>query len=175
MTKLIVICGLPGTGKSTLADALSKHMKITCISKDGIKESLYDYLQLKTLEDSRRIGKQSVDILLNLAEKHIQQGLDVIIEAPFRVESDYDNFIDWKSRYDIKFYAFICAVSVDVRKERFVSRPRHAAHHDSERRFAPESDEIYHKLPENKLWLDTAKPIDDLLSEVLETLGQTRA
>ena len=42
MTKLIIICGLPGSGKTTLASELSKQTGIVCLHKDSIKEKLFE-------------------------------------------------------------------------------------------------------------------------------------
>ena len=40
----ILVCGLPATGKSTMAAYLSKQLGIPMFSKDAIKERLFDTL-----------------------------------------------------------------------------------------------------------------------------------
>jgi predicted kinase len=92
MSRLIIICGLPGSGKTMLAESLSKHLKRPLLAKDAIKEQLYDELELRTLEDSKKIGKVSMDLLYNMAEKHAEKGLDLIMEAPFTFPEDYPIF-----------------------------------------------------------------------------------
>lgn len=170
MSKLIVICGLPGTGKTTLADTLSKRLKITCISKDAIKEALYDELGLKNLEDSLAIGKRSIEVMLNLAEKNVQLQKNVIIEAPFRFEEDYQLFSKWIQQYKVDFTAIICTVSPEIRENRFYNRPRHEAHHDNERKFEEQTEDIYHKLPGKQLWIDTNKPVSNIIDEMIDQI-----
>ena len=38
----ILVAGIPAAGKSTMAKAISKRLKLPIISKDGIKELLFD-------------------------------------------------------------------------------------------------------------------------------------
>jgi len=44
MSYLIILSGIPGSGKTTFSDYLSKELGIPAISKDFIKEILFDDL-----------------------------------------------------------------------------------------------------------------------------------
>jgi len=92
MPKLIIVCGLPGSGKTTFAKELSKKTKIACIHKDSIKERFFESMGMSTLEESKRIGKPVVDVMLRLVEEQLKNSIDVIVESPFNFPEDYPLF-----------------------------------------------------------------------------------
>lgn len=171
MSKLIIVCGLPATGKTSLAKALSEKLKIPCLHKDEIKESLYDSLKLSTLEDSRRIGKTAIELLLLYAKHKIRDEIDFILEAPFAYEEDVFNFQTWGKRYDLDIFIVICTVDNQVRYERFTSRPRHAAHHDMERGFenilCEKTPKTYSQFPGKRITVITDKNTDELVTNII--------
>lgn len=174
MSKLIVICGLPGTGKTTLANELSRRLKIFCVHKDSIKESLFESLKLSTLEESKKIGYPAVKAALDVVEENIARGIDVILESPFNFPEEGKLFEDWKKKYDLDFFAVILQVDHEERQRRFVTRERHRAHHDADRLRRTDSTLVesctYDHIPDKKLFLDTGKSIEELVDEVLQFL-----
>lgn len=173
MSRVIIFCGLPGTGKTTLAQALSKKLNVCILRKDAIKEFLYDELEGATLEDSHRIGKISILLILRLAEEALQNGVDIILDSPFDYPDNPRLFREWQEKNKVKVFIIVCTIGAEVRRERRGSRERHSAHHDRER-FGLPSDQIefdYSVMPEPKLILHTQKPVDSLLQEVLDFLG----
>lgn len=56
---LILVTGLPGTGKSTLARVLARHFAVPLIGKDAIKEPLFDVIGALDRHDSRRLSDAS--------------------------------------------------------------------------------------------------------------------
>lgn len=177
MNKLIVVCGLSGSGKTTLAKELSKELKIACIHKDSIKERLFESLGLSTLEDSKRIGKPSVGVLLYLAQQQIENGVDVIIESPFNFEEDYEIFREWERRYGIKIFSVICSISKDERLRRKEERVRHYSHMDTLRReetfegidFDNEFD--YKNIPGKQIRVVTNKSLSGLLDKIIQEIN----
>jgi predicted kinase len=167
MQKLIIVCGLPGTGKTTLAKQLSQELNIVCLHKDSIKENLYEILGLSTLEDSRRIGKQSIQLLYELTEEQLENKLDLIIEAPFYFEGDYKLFATWQEKYNLSIYSIICQINEKERVKRFRNRERHKGHHDIERTNEnPRSDEVYKKLPGKIIEINTSTPPYELVKKI---------
>jgi len=170
-TKLIIVCGLPGSGKTTLSKELSKRTKTVCLRKDSIKEALYDIFEMKTLEDSKSIGGKSVELLFNLSEEQLAQGINLIIEAPFNFSDDYKIFKHWQRKYDLDLYSIICSIDDKTRIARINSRQRHHAHHDAERGdFSMNTRCNYKNIPGIQINVATDKRVTTLVDKILDQL-----
>ena len=86
--KIILISGAPGAGKTTLALPLAARIGWPLITKDHIKETLFDAMGgvPDNLPDSRRFGAGAMETLWALAARCPQ----VILEANFRPHSAYE-------------------------------------------------------------------------------------
>ena len=175
MSKLIVVCGLPGSGKTTLAAGLSRRLNIVCLHKDSIKESLYESFGCKTAEENKKIGGNSVRLLLELAAEQIKRGVDISIESPFNFPADYPTFSSWIQGYGVEMSSVICSVNAAVREARFVNRTRHEAHSHfdqqviRERAYFSETYD-YSEIPGKHIQLDTDSPLEELVEKVLKEL-----
>lgn len=63
---LILVTGLPGTGKSTLARRLSRHFSVPLIYKDAIKEPLFDVLGAPNREGPRQLSNASFAVMFSI-------------------------------------------------------------------------------------------------------------
>ncbi|MGA0604281.1 AAA family ATPase [Caulobacter sp. KR2-114] len=88
MRQIVLISGSPGAGKSTLALPLAERLGWPLLSKDHIKETLFDAMGGvgDSLEESRRFGAGAMGTLWALAARCPQ----VVLEANFRPRSDYE-------------------------------------------------------------------------------------
>lgn len=89
----ILVTGAPATGKSTIARVLAESFRFALISKDTIKEGLFDSLGARLGEQigianelSRVLSRTAMELLWSLAA-HCP---DVILEANFRPKSEYE-------------------------------------------------------------------------------------
>jgi predicted kinase len=82
-TGFVVVAGVPGSGKTTLARALASDLELPLLSKDTIKEALFDALGTGDLSWSQRLGGASHRVLRALAaeagaavlESHFHRGV----------------------------------------------------------------------------------------------------
>ena len=65
----VVVTGIPGSGKTTLARALAPTLDLPLVSKDTIKEALFDALGSGDLEWSQRLGRASHVVMYALARE----------------------------------------------------------------------------------------------------------
>ena len=66
--KLIIIAGMPATGKSTLARALSENFSFPVLEKDDIKEEMFDTVGYRDLTEKRALDVAANAILLRCTE-----------------------------------------------------------------------------------------------------------
>ncbi|QQS16112.1 MAG: ATP-binding protein [Candidatus Moraniibacteriota bacterium] len=177
MSKLIVVCGLPGSGKTTLAAELSRKLHIVCLHKDAIKERLYDFLDGKTLEESKLFGRISIQLLLAIGEDMVRNGVDIILESPFNHPDNPKTFKRWIDEYGVEVKSIVCLVHTEERMRRMRERPRHDAHHDQKRlelktNFGDE-DFDYECIPGRKIFLDTSVSHEEILGKAMSFLGDS--
>lgn len=80
---LIVIAGMPATGKSTLARALWRKFSYPVLEKDTMKERLFDTVGFHDYLEKRKLDHGATDILLYVTEQLIQADQSVIIVNNF--------------------------------------------------------------------------------------------
>lgn len=90
--KLIIITGLPGSGKTSLALALQGKLNLPLISKDAIKETLFDELGYSDREWSKKIGKATFSLMDKQINDLLSHGISLIVEANFKPEFDSHKF-----------------------------------------------------------------------------------
>lgn len=83
MSKLILINGKPGVGKTTLAAQLKESVAVPILTKDNIKEFLFDTIGYSDREWSKRVGKVSIEMLFTYVDIFLGLGQDIIIENAF--------------------------------------------------------------------------------------------
>jgi len=78
--KLIIFSGLPGTGKSTLAEAVGKTFGIPVFAKDWLEATLLRS-DLKPTHADKSLGFAGYELLTILAERQLMLGQSVILDS----------------------------------------------------------------------------------------------
>ena len=79
----ILVTGIPAAGKSTMAAFLAEHFGLPVISKDKIKELLYDDIGFCSREEKVRLGIASMNIMYYMAAQLMKNNQPFILENNF--------------------------------------------------------------------------------------------
>ena len=151
---LILVTGLPGTGKTTLSKEISADFSSPLISKDSIKEIIFDEMGWEDRRWSQQVGQATYRIMDYVIESQLQAGNNLILESNFSAKFDNAKFQSWQKKYNFKAVQILCHADSKVLFERFKARvendERHPGHADSD------------NLEEwrEKLNHDTSEPLD---------------
>ena len=84
----ILVTGIPAAGKSTMAEVMSERMKLPVISKDTIKELLFDNVGFQSRAEKVNLGIASMEIMYYAAGQFMKAGQPFILENNFEYSSE---------------------------------------------------------------------------------------
>ncbi len=132
---VIVISGLPCTGKTALGQKIAQHFSMPFMTKDGFKERLFDELGWSDRNWSRKLGRASFSLLFYILETQLEVGRSAIIEGNFDPKFHNQILSDFKHKYDFSAFQIYCHTLPDLLLERFRARwqsgQRHPGHTDN--------------------------------------------
>lgn len=161
---LVVITGNSGSGKTTLARQLSQTYRIPYLSKDAIKEHIFDALGSQDKAWSRKVSAAAHRIMDDVITQTLGAGGSIIIESNFKPGIDSERFAQMVEQHNASCIQILCHADGDVLFKRWNDRiatgQRHAGHveeasleqikHDLAQPYEPL------KLPGRLIQLDTS-------------------
>jgi len=134
---LILVGGKPATGKTTIARRLASELRITCLSKDGFKEVLFDTLGWRDVAWSQTLGAASIELLYHVIEQHLATGQSLIAESNFDPMRTTRRLSELRGRVPFQVTQILCVADAATVLERYQARVdtgmRHPGHFDQER------------------------------------------
>lgn len=127
----ILVTGIPAAGKSTMAEFLAEYLGLPVISKDKIKELLYDTIGFCSREEKVMLGIAGMNIMYYMAEQLMKRGQSFILENNFENVSK-EGLVAILEKYSYK--AITVTLTGDYEKiyQRFLKRndspDRHRGH-----------------------------------------------
>lgn len=164
MPMLIAMRGAPGTGKSTLARALSRRFRWPLIDKDDSKDVLDDRMAAA--------GGPAYDVMIQVVRRQLWQGLDVFCDSPLARQA-YGNLVQAARDTGATLIVLECRCPDEVVWRTRIEQRQTlglAAHHAT----TWEAVEAFHarhagadyQVNGPHLVLDTTKPLSELVETV---------
>jgi predicted kinase len=123
--KLIIFSGLPGTGKSTLAESVGKHLSIPVFAKDWLEATLLRCELLPSNTD-KPLGSAGYELLTTLAERQLTLGQSVILDSVAGTRSIQDAWGFLSKRYQAQLRVIECVCSDEaLHRSKLSKRERH--------------------------------------------------
>src|SRR5579872_6232287 len=120
---LIIFAGLPCSGKSTLAESISRTLSMPVFSVDPIEAAMWRGGLAKD-----QTGIAAYDVVATLVDEHLRLGHCVIVDAVNSVEALRDGWRNLAAKYraEMKIIECICADEA-IHRRRVEGRVRNIA------------------------------------------------
>jgi thymidylate kinase len=155
----VVVSGLAASGKTSVARPLAEALGVPLISKDAIKEALFDAVGFGGWEWSKTLSRAA-----DAAMVRIGQDLDGAVLDNFWYAETVDDLLAPLPRPIVEVF---CRCDPDVAFERFSGRDRHPGHVDRDgdpelvrTSFASRSRMFPLRILGPVVEVDTARPVD---------------
>jgi predicted kinase len=121
---LILFSGLPGTGKSTLAETLAKYLGIPVFAKDWLEATLIRS-ELQPTKEEKPLGFAGYELLTVLAERQLMLEQSAILDSVAASRSIRRTWSQLADQYEADFRVIECICSDEaLHRSRLKGRKR---------------------------------------------------
>jgi predicted kinase len=165
MPIILLFCGLPGVGKTTLARSVASRIGASVLSSDKIRKELIRYPTYTRVE-----GRLIYDVLMLLTKYLTAAGIDCILDATFNRERSRKEVKRLCSN-DVQLYMIECTCTENVILERLRNRKNNFS--DADYSVYSKMKSIYEPVQESHLVIDTSLPSDVNVQKILSYVFST--
>jgi len=125
---LILVGGLPGTGKSTLANALAQHAGFRVVRSDVVRKELAGVGGVKSRSEfgqgiyTAEWTRLTYAECLRQAEELLFSGERVLVDANFREEDQRRTFLDSTRGWGVPTLFLLCETEPELVRQRLADR-----------------------------------------------------
>jgi predicted kinase len=160
--KLIIFSGLPGTGKSTLAEAVGKALEIPVFAKDWLEAALLRS-GLKPTSVDKSLGYAGYELLTVLAKRQLMLGQSVILDSVAASRTIRDTWLNLTEQYNADYRVIECICSNEsLHRSRLKQRQRNIpGWHELEWSEVERVKQYYFLWEEERLTLDMTNSFNE--------------
>ncbi|HDD45946.1 MAG TPA: ATP-binding protein [Candidatus Aenigmarchaeota archaeon] len=158
---LIIVAGLPGSGKTTLANALKNKINAVVLSSDRIRKRLF-----KNPSYSEEEKRLVYEVMFLIAEIVLANKLNCILDATFYKKELRARAFNIANKFKTKFFIIECVMPAMLIKKRIENRPESDADFEVYKKIKAE----FESIDEVHIVADMSKGIEDVIAEVLKNI-----
>ncbi|PID52164.1 MAG: hypothetical protein CR972_03415 [Candidatus Moraniibacteriota bacterium] len=134
MSKVIIVTGAPGTGKTFFVNRISTEFSLPVFAKDTIKEVLFETIDMTDRAFGKKLGAASFELMYVIVEQLMCSGMTCVLEGNFDSQFASPILNQLSKKYTCNFLQFNFFADVDETvkrvKDRWESGERHKGHMD---------------------------------------------
>jgi len=169
--KLVVFSGLPGTGKSMLAENVGRGLGIPVFAKDWLEATLLR-CELTPANNEMPLGSAGYELLTVLAKRQLMLGQSVILDSVASTESIRSTWKQVAAKYAAEWSVIECICSDEnIHVERLKSRQRGIpGWHELDWADVESVKSYFVPWNEPRLVVDAIQSVDKNLKKILDWL-----
>jgi predicted kinase len=165
---LIVMRGYPGTGKSTIARAISAALHAPLIDRDILRQKAVDIFG-----NLPHVGRFSYELMFALTEEQLSLGLSVVVDTPLTYRTTYEQAKELAQTFHAPMLVVHCQCSPEVQKRRLEGRVGKVSEFqittwEEWMQWKPRFEDF----DDEGCIIDTSNPLDDSLAKVIRTIHE---
>jgi len=179
---IIVVSGVIGTGKSTIAKALTEELSFDVISSDIVRKKISGVPKFERKYEGYDAGLYSGDVtektyseMFDVAEDIIKNGKSAIIDASFSKKKWREHIVKLSKNFDSRIYFIETQTPINVIEQRLIAREREQKTVSDARleildRFISDYEQPAEINSKILITIDTSKPVSDNIGYVFNEL-----
>jgi predicted kinase len=167
--KFIVFSGLPGTGKSSLAEAVGRQLQIPVFAKDWLEATLVGAGLVSNNKD-KLLGISGYELLTVLAARQFKLGQSVILDCVAATQSIRDQWRELAAQHQAEWRVIECVCSDEqLHQTRLQKRKREIPNwYEIEWSDVQRSKTYFDPWNEQRLVLDSNNSFQENLASAIE-------
>ncbi len=164
---LVLVCGLPGVGKSTLAKALSEQLEAVYLSSDIIRRKMLDERTYSEQEKYR-----VYENMVAAAKRLLASGKTVVCDATFYKKKTRGEMCAAARHSGAEVFFVKCILDEKTIEERMSAREQlGTSESEATFRIYMKVKGLFEEIEEDYLEIDTALPLEEQVEKVAAGLG----
>ncbi|MBI3413642.1 MAG: AAA family ATPase [Candidatus Aenigmarchaeota archaeon] len=160
---LIMVCGLPGTGKTTISKALSQTIGATLLRTDVIRKEMLSENTYTEKERDSVYGNMFV-----VADEKLRNGEDCILDGTFYKKSLRDEAKGVADKNKSEFHIVECVLHENAVKSRINARKGDESEADFKvYKFVKKT---FEPITENHITIDTSKDTKECMDKIMKEI-----